>query len=74
MGSSLQEDGSFKKISSLFIPSWNTDQGVLQYEEYYGGKNHDAQWKWKGRGRGKTRLHSLRDFDLFEESQQNSYC
>jgi len=27
-----------------------------------------------GRGQRNSGLHSRRDFDFFEESQQNSYC
>lgn len=43
-GPSTERTGAVTaKTLGLFIPSCNTDQGVLQYEEYVGGKPNNAQ-------------------------------
>lgn len=36
---------SYNMSHTLNIPSWNTDQGVHQSWEYFGGKTNNAQWK-----------------------------
>ena len=60
--------------AGFFIPSCNTDQGVLQSGESTGVKPQ-ARIERELKGRAwKQAWHFRREEDFFETSQQNSHC